>query len=122
MHKKVLLLLALLYTIALAVVSLLSSNNLPSIDINNADKIGHAVAYSLLCLGWYLVIKSHEIYQALLKAAIIAVIYGIILEILQGTLTEERITDEYDILANCIGVAFISIIIVIRNKTDVKKI
>ena len=122
MLKKILPILALLYTIALAIISLLNFSNLPDIDIDNSDKYGHAIAYSLLCLIWYLAMKSFKFPKALLIAASIAIIYGIVLEVLQGALTDARIFDGYDILANSIGVAFISIIILIRNKTQVKNL
>ncbi|MEZ4782302.1 MAG: VanZ family protein [Flavobacteriaceae bacterium] len=122
MLKKSLPLLAFTYTIALAVISLLNSSKLPSIDVNNSDKFAHAIAYGLLCFVWYMTLKAHKFSSALLIAVFVAVIYGIILEILQGTLTEARVPDVYDILANCIGVAFISIFITIRNKSHVKNL
>ena len=120
MLKNILLVVALLYTIALALVSLLNASNLPKIRIDNGDKFAHAIAYSLLCFMWYLVFKTHKLAKALLIAACVSIIYGILLEVLQGTLTEARVPDIYDILANCIGVAFISIILVVRNKTHIK--
>lgn len=116
------LVIALLYTTTLALLSLLNSSKLPSIEINNGDKFAHAIAYSLLCFIWYLAFKINKITKALLIASCASIIYGIILEVLQGTLTEARTSDMYDILANCIGVAFISIILVIRNKTHVKNL
>ena len=122
MLKNILLTLALLYTIALAFVSLLSSSNLPAIEVVNADKIGHTIAYGLLGLIWYIALKALSFSKPLLIAACGAIIYGIILEVLQGTLTEARMLDKYDIVANCIGVAFISGIIIIRNKTHIKKL
>lgn len=117
-----LLAIALLYTIALAVVSLLNSSNLPTIEAENGDKIGHAIAYSLLGLVWYLTLKALNFSKPLLVASCSAIIYGIILEVLQGTLTDARVSDIYDIVANTVGVAFISIIIMIRNKSHVKNL
>ena len=122
MLKKILLVIALLYTITLAVLSLLSSDDLPTFEVVNADKIAHIIAYALLCFLWYLFMKSTKFSKGLLIAASAALIYGIILEVLQGILTEARTPDMYDILANCIGVAFISIILVIRNKSHVKNL
>jgi VanZ family protein len=121
-RNKILLSLALLYTIALAIISLLKATDLPDVDIDNGDKYAHTIAYALLCLFWYIALKANSINAALVKAVTISIIYGIILEVLQGTLTEARVTDLYDILANCIGVVFISLIIALRNKTHVKKI
>lgn len=122
MPKKTLLLLAIATTIAIAYGSLMSSNDLPDVEVNNADKAVHAIAYGFLCLIWYLAIKSYKIHRALLIAVCFAIIYGIILEVLQETLTDVRVTDGYDILANCVGVVFVSLIIAFRNKTHVKKI
>lgn len=122
MFKKILLIIALFYTIALAILSLLSSDDLPGVEVEYADKIGHTVAYACLCFIWYQVLKSYKFSKALLIASAIAIIYGIILEVLQGTLTEKRILDVYDVLANCIGVGFISSILIIRNKTQVKNL
>ena len=122
MLKKILLAIALLYTIVLAVLSLLSSDDLPDVEVEYVDKFAHTIAYALLCFIWYLVLKYFKFSKALLVAAAIAIIYGIILEVLQGTLTEGRTLDLYDLLANCIGVGFISAILIIRNKTHVKNI
>lgn len=122
MLKKILLVIALLYTIALAILSLLSSDDLPDVEFEYADKFAHTMAYALLCLLWYTVLKSFKFSKAILVASAIAIIYGIILEVLQGTLTEGRTLDLYDVLANCIGVGFISSILIIRNKTQVKNL
>ena len=122
MLKKILLVIALLYTIALAVLSLLSSDDLPEVEVEYADKIAHAIAYALLSFLWYLSLKSFKISKALLISALIAIIYGIILEVLQGTLTVGRTLDMYDVLANCIGVVFISSILIARNKSHVKNL
>jgi VanZ family protein len=120
--KKTLLFTSLLYTVALTTLSLLSSNDLPEIEAEYADKIFHTIAYALLSLLWYLTIKSYKIAKAWFIVASLAVIYGIIIEVIQGTLTEARTLDVYDILANCIGVGLISSIIIIRNKTHDKNL
>jgi len=113
---------ALFYTLALAVVSLFNTTDLPEVDIDNGDKYAHSIAYALLCLLWYVALMINKTKAPLVKAMLISVIYGIILEVLQGALTEARHADLYDILANCVGVVFISLIITLRNKTHVKKI
>jgi VanZ family protein len=120
--KTILLIISILYTIALAIVSLISFENLPNLEVENSDKMAHFFTYGILCLVWYLALKNYKISKPLLVASSIAIFYGIILEVLQGTLTEERISEGYDILANCFGVVIISIIIIISNKTHVKKI
>jgi len=50
------------------------------------------------------------------------VIYGIIIEVLQGVLTEVRTPDFNDFIANCCGIIVVSVIISIRNKTQVKNL
>lgn len=122
MLREILLMVSVLYTIALAAISLLSIGDFPNIEIDNGDKYWHAIAYGFLCLIWYLVLTSYNILQALRIAIFIAVVYGIVLEILQGVFTGSRISDIYDILANCAGVAFISFIILVRNKTHIKNL
>lgn len=122
MLRKFLLVAALLYTIALAVLSLLSSDSLPEVEVEYADKIAHTAAYGLLCFLWYFTLKSFQYSKALLIAASSVIIYGIILEVLQGTLTVGRTLDMYDVVANCIGVVFISVILMLRNKSHVKNL
>jgi VanZ family protein len=121
-HKKALLIAALLYTIALAVVSLLNAVDLPNIEIDNADKYEHAIAYSLLCLLWYAVLKTFAFSKPLLMAAGFSIFYGMVLEVLQGALTATRTPDLKDVLADAVGIVFISIIIGLGNKTKDKKI
>ena len=113
---------AVLYTIALAVVSLLDSSNFPEHQLENSDKVGHVLAYLVLCLVWYLAFKTLNTSKALIIASSFSVIYGIVLEVLQETLSDSRTSDVYDILANSVGVVIISIIILIRNKTHVKNL
>lgn len=48
--------------------------------------------------------------------------YGMILEVLQGALTVTRTPDFEDVLADAVGIVFISIIIGLGNKTKDKKI
>ena len=122
MLKKLLLIVALFYTIALAAVSLVNAVDLPHIEINNADKYEHAMAYCLLCLLWYAVLKGFKFSKPLLMAAGFAIFYGMVLEVLQGALTVTRTPDFKDILADAVGIVFISIIIGFRNKTKYKKI
>ena len=120
MLKKILLVIALLYTIALAVLSLLSSDDLPDVEVEYVDKFVHTIAYALLCLLWYSVLKSFKFSKALLVAAAIAIIYGIILEVLQGTLTIHRSLDVYDAIANSLGALLMGSLLWVKGKMQVK--
>ena len=51
-----------------------------------------------------------------------SIIYGTIIEVLQGELTTTRDASIADIIANTIGALIVSIILTIRSKTIVKKL
>ncbi|MDA9551325.1 VanZ family protein [Flavobacteriaceae bacterium] len=122
MPRKILFFATICYSLFLGVMSLVKSSHLPEIDIDNSDKYAHALAYGLLCSVWYLTLCSYNFLNALVLSSFIAVIYGIIIEVLQGVLTEVRTPDFNDFIANCCGIIVVSVIISIRNKTQVKNL
>ncbi len=114
--------LAISYTIALTIISLINVNDFPKLGVDYEDKIFHVLAYGLLNLLWFYALRNLKIVRPVLMAMVLSLIYGIILEVLQGQLTITRNLDIIDILANSIGVTIVSLFIVIRNKTIVKKL
>nr|WP_239000274.1 VanZ family protein [Hyunsoonleella ulvae] len=75
-------------------------------EIEYGDKIFHFLAYALLCFLWYTVFyfkQNKPRKKAVLSAILLSVIYGIIIEALQGTITSHRSLDVYDALANSLG-------------------
>jgi len=120
--KKVILLLAIGYTIVLTVFSLIAIKSLPKLGTNYDDKIFHALAYGLLVLLWYFTLNSFKKVKPIFIAALCSIIYGIIIEVLQGQLTMVRNFDILDVFANCIGVIIASLFLVIRNRTIVKNL
>lgn len=73
--------------------------------ISNSDKYGHLLAYFLLGYFWLLSIKkAREKTLIMLLIALSCIIYGIIIEALQGELTSYRTASFQDALANTIGV------------------
>ena len=114
--------LAISYTIALTILSLINLNDFPKLGVDYEDKIFHVLAYGLLNLLWFYTLRNLKIVRPVFKAMVLSLIYGIILEVLQGQLTITRNLDIIDILANSIGVTIVSLFIVIRNKTIVKKL
>lgn len=123
MLKKATFLVALGYAFLLGSVSLINLSGLPDVEISFADKIFHFLAYSIFVLLWYLAfyyafrVKKNK---ALIYAFILAVIFGIIIEILQDTITVSRALDVYDALANTLGALFASIVLWFKNKMYVK--
>ena len=88
-------------TIAILYLSLFNiSDSKVDISIKNIDKLFHATAYFLLTFSWLLAYRHQNRKNTILIACIF---FGIIVEILQSTLTSYRTGDFYDILANVTG-------------------
>lgn len=120
MLKKYLLVLTFFYTLVLAFVSLISISSLPEIGTSYDDKIFHSIAYGILFLLWYFTLNSLKVAKPIINAIIFSLIYGIIIEVLQGQLSVSRQLDVFDVLANFIGITIAAIFIIIRNRTIVK--
>ncbi|WP_104734783.1 VanZ family protein [Hanstruepera ponticola] len=126
MLKKRSVQIAVFYTVSLLIVSLITVDfgGLDSIVPSYGDKIFHFTAYGLLTLLWFYAIK-HQIefskIKTLLIVGISCAVFGTIVEVLQKVLTISRFYDEADMLANILGVMFMSMLIVFVKKTDVKK-
>lgn len=114
--------LALTFTIALTAISLVSNDGLPYFGTNYEDKIYHLIAYGILCFLWYKVFFSYKIKHAIVLVSIICIIYGMVIEVLQGQLTMTRDASIMDIVANSLGVAIVSLILTLRKKTIVKNL
>jgi VanZ family protein len=120
--KKLWLIIAICYTIILTIYSLINIDSLPELGTDYDDKIIHVLAYGLLNLLWYFTLQKVKVTKPVFIAALLSIIYGIILEVLQGQLTYARSLDMLDVLANSIGVVIVSVFIIIRNKTRVKNL
>jgi VanZ family protein len=96
-----LLVVAIVITITIICSSLLKIPN-TGIKVNNIDKAYHSFAYFVLALTWLL-----SFYKKPNKKYIIVlccILFGIIIEVLQSTLTIYRKGDYKDVLANSLGV------------------
>jgi len=122
LNKNLLLFGALGYTLTLGILSLVSNDKIPYFGTNYEDKVYHLVAYALLTFLWYKVFAAFNIKNSIFIAFIISIIYGIIIEVLQGQLTDARDSSIFDIFANVIGVAIVTLILTFRMKTITKKI
>jgi VanZ family protein len=74
-------------------------------DLLGWDKAQHAAAYCLLTwlAGRALELHLHPRQRAWLVAALLAIAYGGTIECAQGLLTEVRMADARDLLANALG-------------------
>ncbi len=101
--------------IAAIVIALLSLGSVPKIDlglnIKSGDKFLHAFAYFVLSIIWYFALEKKLKKQGTKIFVILSLIfYGIILEALQGGLTNYRTADFFDVIANTIGVVLATIL------------
>lgn len=123
MLKKAALFIAVTYSIALVVVSLINLSEMPKVNLNYGDKIFHFLAYGLLCLLWSIVFSlqtPQSLNKPIIKAIIIATVFGILLEVLQGALTAHRSLDVYDAIANSLGAITMGSLLWVKAKLQVK--
>jgi VanZ family protein len=79
-------------------------DSIPS-TISVSDKAIHVFAYFLLTLSWLFSYKKEsEKLKISIIIPVIVFIYGILIEVLQGAVTENRQPEAYDLLANLIGI------------------
>lgn len=104
MHKKYLFL-ALIWTIIITYLSLSDVSGLgSSIKIPHKDKMAHFVFYFLFCFLWIRCLCYNTVStNNKIKVLITAILYGILIEILQAVMHNHRSSDIYDVVANTIG-------------------
>lgn len=110
---KLLFVAAIVYTIALTLGSLMRPVHIIKTPISNIDKLLHAGAYfglTVLWIMWMIFKRSSKndvslkvVWKIVLGVVVIAILYGVLMEVLQGTLTSYRTPDGWDILANTTG-------------------
>jgi VanZ family protein len=113
------------YSIFVAIVSLIRLDDLPDLEISFGDKIYHFGAYGILTALWFFTFMlkfNYKIKRALFLSVISAVFFGIILEVLQGSLTQHRAFDFYDALANTIGALLASLVLWATKSFYIKNI
>lgn len=98
--RKTYLLIAIIWTAIIAFLCLTESSNIPKINFQYKDKVVHFVFYFLYVYFWFLVYKNIKYLFAIIVTAIV---FGVVIEILQYYTTLTRSFDLLDILANTIG-------------------
>lgn len=123
MLKTYSLFITICYSIALTIVCLVNLSGLSVVSFSNGDKIFHSLAYFiltfLLYITFYYKYKVNKT-KAVIYAMLISIIFGIIIEVLQGALTTTRDSDILDVFANTLGAVLASIVIGIKNKFVLK--
>src|SRR5690606_5293321 len=100
---KPLLFIAILYSCLISSLFFIPSQDLPKVHFSALDKIVHGLIYFILVNLWMLYIYIKNDFQFKNKWSLIlllsVLLYGIIIEILQGLLTISRSADIFDIAA-----------------------
>lgn len=111
--------LACLWVVIITFLSLYNLNDVPSVNVNipNKDKIAHFMFYFVFVFLWYKAFLEST--KKLTYIVLIAIIYGIVIEVLQRAITVSRQADFYDVVANVSGVLLATFII--RKKNISKK-
>ncbi len=110
----------IIYAIILTMVSLVRLKDIPSFGFSFDDKIYHAIAYFVFALLVFNYCYSKNYKRGLLISAVIPIGYGIIVEVLQFTMTTHRTFDVYDAIANSLGAILAVLVLRYLMKTKVK--
>lgn len=109
LKAKILLFIAILYSILILVLSLANLNKVEIVKLESSDKLYHLVCYALLSFLWvyFVKLKLKALNSRIIFVTILLIsIFGIIIEYLQLMLTDYRTFDWWDALANFTGVIF----------------
>lgn len=101
MVKKLLLVAAIIYTIALTIVSVINLGGVPSLGSSFDDKIYHLLAYVILAFLWVTYFKFSKKKYSIFMSIIL---FGVALELIQHKINPNRTYDTYDLISNCLGV------------------
>ena len=104
---------SIFWSVSIFFLCLMSTEDLPSIDylqLLSFDKLVHAILFGLLSLSLLVTFRRQNKVnyirkKAILIAVLFSLIYGLILEIVQYSLVEDRTGEVYDIVANMLGCA-----------------
>jgi len=98
----------------LLLASLLNVSSITQELPSHSDKVLHAFAHAILTGLWFLTLAySFKIknLKSIIYASGFAVVFGGVIELLQGAITESRMADLQDILANVLGTVVVVLII-----------
>ena len=124
-RNNVILGMAIGWTAIITYYSLVNSNEIPSMPAN-FDKLGHIAFHFGLTLSWFLYFKTRKANQgyrnALIKAFLISLFYGIMIEVFQSLFTATRQADIKDVFANTVGATLvIFLVFLIKQYSKAKK-
>ena len=102
-------LIAVFFTISITIGSLVKSDVIAVEIVSISDKTIHFIAYFFLMLSWLYVFFKKKSFSKNVKYIFIGcIVFGIIIEILQGVTPTYRTLSFLDVAANTLGVLFAS--------------
>jgi len=94
---------AVIITVTIVFLSLINPSSIPTPSIHVSDKIMHTFAYFSLMLSWKFVFNKRRELRFSIIIFFLLFLFGIVLELLQASLTTYRTADWRDVIANTIG-------------------
>ena len=94
---------AVIITVTIIFLSLLNPSSIPTPSIHVSDKTMHTFAYFSLMLSWKFVFNNRRELKYSIIIFFLLFLFGIVLELLQASLTMYRTADWRDVIANTIG-------------------
>ena len=122
--NKIILGIALFWTILIAFLCLVQFNSLPSVGISGIDKYVHCTFHFVFTILWSIYFSSflrEIILKTVIKIFLVSVSYGVLIELLQGEFTKTRKADFMDVLANSIGALIAVITLLIYKNYNQKR-
>ena len=113
------------YTAFIAFICLMPMSHISDAP-ENSDKIVHLLVYSIFtglwfCYFYVLKLKKDNFSTSLIKSCSLAFVYGIIIEVLQESLTTSRSGDFKDLIANSVGI-FVGVLFIFLAKTQFRRL
>jgi VanZ family protein len=105
------------WALVILVLSAMPGRDLPRVDLLHADKLAHLVVYFVLFVLLSYWMHAKESQYSLLKAFLIASVFGVLMEFMQDTFFPERFFDWADAAANSLGALFGIVIIKLIDRT-----
>ena len=114
---------AILCTVSILLLSISDISSLPKLQISYEDKLYHFIAYFVLNSIWLLALlqKNGDQLRKHLLISLSIIAFGIIIEIVQESVTDYRVFDIFDILANSIAVGVSFFCFMLVKKSFLKK-
>ncbi|MFI8378486.1 VanZ family protein [Leeuwenhoekiella sp. NPDC079379] len=98
---------AYIYTLFIAVICLMPMPHVSNTP-KDSDKLIHLLGYFIFTIIWFLYFflgaKTKNFKQSLIKCVGLSLVYGMLIEIVQGVATVSRSADFKDLIANSIGI------------------